>query len=95
MPGRINGNEEDPSVIVGLACRVPGASNPSKLWDLITEQRDVQGTMPSDRYNVDNFYHPDGTRKGTVSKFTMNISSCSILATYTDRTDKRPVWLFP
>jgi len=67
MPARVNGVEEDPSVIVGLACRVPGASNPSKLWDLIAEQRDVQKKMPEERLLVDNFYHPDGTRKGTVS----------------------------
>lgn len=30
------------------------------------EQKDVQRKMPSDRFNVDAFYHPDGTNKGTV-----------------------------
>lgn len=58
---------EDPAVIVGLACLVPGARNPSLLWNHIMEQRDVQRKMPLDRFNVDAFYHHDGTNKGTVS----------------------------
>lgn len=58
---------QDPSAIVGLACRVPGASSPSKLWNLLEEQRDVQKKMPAERFNVDAFYHPDGANKGTVS----------------------------
>lgn len=57
----------DPSVIVGLACRVPGASNPTKLWDNIQAQRDLQQKMPANRFNVENFYHPDGTRKGMTN----------------------------
>jgi len=52
---------------VGLACRVPGAASPSKLWDLLEEQRDVQKKMPIERFNVDAFYHPDGANKGTAS----------------------------
>ena len=59
--------DHDPAVIVGLACRVPGARNPSQLWSLIEEQRDMQRKMPADRFNVDGFYHPNGANKGTVS----------------------------
>ena len=58
---------KDPSVIVGMACRVPGASNPSELWKIIAEKRDLQRKIPEDRFNVDAYYHPDGTNKGTVS----------------------------
>ncbi|KAI4271885.1 MAG: hypothetical protein LQ337_005685 [Flavoplaca oasis] len=58
---------DDPAVIVGLACRVPGAQNPSELWDLINEQKDVQRKIPEDRFNVDAFYHPEGTNKGTTN----------------------------
>lgn len=58
---------QDNSAIVGLACRVPGASSPSKLWDLMEEQRDLQKKMPAERFNVDAFYHPDGANKGTAS----------------------------
>jgi hypothetical protein len=28
---------------------------------------DVQRKMPSDRFNVDAFYHPNGEKKGSVS----------------------------
>lgn len=57
----------DPVAIVGLACRTAGASSPSKLWDLVVSQRDVQRKMPSDRFNVDAFYHPTGANKGTTN----------------------------
>ena len=57
---------DDPAVIVGMACRVPGASSPSALWNLIEQQKDVQRKMPENRFNVDSFYHPDGKNKGTV-----------------------------
>lgn len=63
--------EMDPSVIVGLACRVPGAKNPTQLWDAIVEQKDLRRKMPDDRFNVDNFYHPNGTNKGTVRNIQM------------------------
>jgi acyl transferase domain-containing protein len=58
---------DDPAVIVGMACRVPGAKNPSQLWDLISQQRDVQKKIPEDRWNVDNFYEPNGAHKGTTN----------------------------
>lgn len=56
----------DPAVIVGLACRVPGAENATQLWENIEAQVDLRQKVPSDRFNVDAFYHPDGTKKGTV-----------------------------
>ena len=60
---------DDPTAIVGLACRVPGAQNSSKLWENIVEQKDLQKKIPSDRFNVDAFYHPNGANKSTVSDF--------------------------
>ena len=64
----------DPSVVVGMACRVPGATNTSQLWEMLAEQRDLQKKMPQDRFNVDAYYHPQGTNKGTVRTAT---SFCS------------------
>ena len=58
---------QDPSVIVGMACRLPGAGNPHDLWKVLSEKVDLQKKMPEDRFNVDGFYHPQGTNKGTVS----------------------------
>lgn len=55
-------------VIIGMACRVPGASTPSKLWENILSMKDLQRTMPGNRFNIGAFHHPDNTRKGTVSR---------------------------
>ena|SRR2546430_913507 len=58
--------EADPSVIVGMACRFPGATNTSQLWKVLAEKEDFRRKMPESRFNVDAFYHPRGTNKGTV-----------------------------
>lgn len=59
-------NTSGPNAIIGAACRVPGATNPHALWKMLEEKRDVQRKMPTERYNVDGFYHPVNTNKGTV-----------------------------
>jgi acyl transferase domain-containing protein len=50
-----------------MACRVAGATNARELWDVLEKRKDLQRKMPEDRYNVDAFFHPQGTNKGTVS----------------------------
>lgn len=46
-----------PIAIVGVAGRFPGdASDPDKLWKLLSEGRSARGPIPKDRYNVDAFY---------------------------------------
>ena len=57
--------------IVGLGCRLPGANNPSELWDNIVHQKDLRRKIPEDRFNVDAFYDPNSANKGTVSKSSM------------------------
>ena len=69
------GRLDDPTAIVGLACRVPGAQNSSKLWENIVEQKDLQKKIPSDRFNVDAFYHPNGANKSTVSPFCFSTTA--------------------
>jgi len=55
----------EPIAIIGSGCRFPGSSStPTKLWDLLENPRDVLTPIPSDRYNVDGFYHKDGTHHG-------------------------------
>lgn len=49
-------------------CRYPGdATSPSKLWDLLDAGRSALSTVPSNRFNVDAWYHPDSQRPGGVS----------------------------
>ncbi|KAF2431623.1 putative hybrid NRPS/PKS enzyme [Tothia fuscella] len=58
----------EPIAIVGSGCRFPGAaSNPSKLWELLSQPRDLTKKIPKERFNADAFYHPDGGHHGATN----------------------------
>ena len=57
-----------PIAVIGFGCRFPGdVTSSEKLWEMLVEKKSARREVPSDRYNVDAFYHPDGDRYGTVS----------------------------
>ncbi|PGH19323.1 hypothetical protein AJ80_04076 [Polytolypa hystricis UAMH7299] len=57
-----------PIAVIGMAGRYPAdASNPGKLWDLISKSRSALTKVPKDRFNVDAFYHPHNERQGTTN----------------------------
>ncbi|KAF7504184.1 hypothetical protein GJ744_002603 [Endocarpon pusillum] len=59
---------DDPVVIVGMACRLPGGvSSPHDLWKMLIQERSGQCTVPKERFNIDGFYHPEGDRAGAMS----------------------------
>lgn len=51
------GDKIMPVAIVGVAGRFPGdASDPDKLWSLLTHGRSARSKVPEDRYIVDAHY---------------------------------------
>jgi acyl transferase domain-containing protein len=57
-----------PIAIIGLSGRFPGeASNPQKLWSVLMNKQSTRSEVPPDRFNINAFYHPSGSRAGTVN----------------------------
>lgn len=60
--------QPEPIAIVGSGCRFPGGTkNPSDLWKLLENPRDVCVEIPSDRFNITGYYHPDGSHHSTTN----------------------------
>ncbi|KAK0101698.1 hypothetical protein ONS95_006853 [Cadophora gregata] len=56
----------EPIAIIGTGCRFPGQSNTTaKLWELLSQPRELSVPIPPSRFNADGFYHPDGFHHGT------------------------------
>lgn len=39
----------DPIAVIGMACRFPGAGNPTEFWELLRDGRTAVGPVPADR----------------------------------------------
>jgi len=52
-----------------LGCRLPGDVNsPSSLWDhIMAEKISNSERVPSSRFNIDGYYHPNKERPGSIA----------------------------
>ncbi|KAK0670981.1 hypothetical protein QBC41DRAFT_335518 [Cercophora samala] len=58
----------EPIAIIGSGCRFPGgASSPSRLWDLLSNPRNISTEIPGSRFDLSGFYHEDSRHHGTTN----------------------------
>ena len=56
-----------PIAIIGIGCRFPGGvSGPDAFWQLLMNGIDAVGDVPADRWDPEEYYHPDRARPGKV-----------------------------
>ncbi|MGW3042850.1 beta-ketoacyl synthase N-terminal-like domain-containing protein [Kitasatospora sp. NPDC001159] len=58
-----------PVAVIGMACRLPGASDPDRLWQALLAGRDLVTDVPADRWDTAALYHPDGGHGRSQSKW--------------------------
>ncbi len=65
--GNLYTSEKESIAIIGIGCRFPGGANsPEAFWKLLRDGVDAITEVPSDRWNLDNFYDPEGTKPGKI-----------------------------
>ena len=57
----------EPIAIVGMACRFPGAPNLDAFWELLREGRDAIVEVPSDRWDIADWFDPDPSVSGKMA----------------------------
>nr|VFJ45213.1 MAG: Acyl transferase domain-containing protein [Candidatus Kentron sp. DK] len=57
---------QEPIAIIGMGCRLPGANSPDTYWQLLQNGIDAVTEVPSDRWNIDDFYDPDPEAPGKI-----------------------------
>jgi acyl transferase domain-containing protein len=57
----------EPIAIIGMACRFPGAGNPEAFWQLLRNGTDAITEVPSNRWDLREFYDADPAAPGKMS----------------------------
>src|SRR6266478_2042855 len=61
------GDYHDAIAIIGMGCRFPGASNPAAFWRLLFDGKDAISEVPSDRWDIDEYYDRDPLAPGKMN----------------------------
>src|SRR5262249_33265208 len=56
----------EPIAVLGMGCRVPGASDPEAFWELVRDGRDAITTIPPERWDAAVYYDPEPGRPGKM-----------------------------
>ena len=64
---KVDTSAKEPIAIIGIGCRFPGGANsPEAFWKLLRDGVDAITEVPEDRWNLDNFYDPEGPKPGKI-----------------------------
>jgi len=58
---------DEPIAIIGIGCRVPGATDPESFWRLLRNGVDVISEVPRDRWDAGAYYDPDPAAPGKMN----------------------------
>lgn len=59
--------QSEPIAVIGMGCRFPGGENPGAFWRLLRAGGDAVREVPSDRWNIDDYYDPDPAAPGKMN----------------------------
>jgi malonyl CoA-acyl carrier protein transacylase len=63
----VDRSKSEPIAIIGMSCRFPGGANdPEAFWQLLHNGVDAIASVPSQRWDVDNYYDPDPDASGKI-----------------------------
>ena len=57
----------EPIAVIGIGCRFPQANSPDAYWQLLESGVCAIGEVPRDRWQAQDFYHPDPQEKGKTN----------------------------
>jgi acyl transferase domain-containing protein/acyl carrier protein len=60
-------NWDQPIAVIGMACRFPGAPDPTAFWDFLRSGRSAFREITSDRWDINRWYDPDPGKPGKMN----------------------------
>ncbi|MEO1427762.1 MAG: aminotransferase class III-fold pyridoxal phosphate-dependent enzyme [Cyanobacteria bacterium J06633_8] len=64
---KFNNILHEPIAIIGMGCSFPGGANtPEKFWELLQGNTSAREEIPSERWNIDEYYDPERETAGKI-----------------------------